>query len=106
VSDQEVAGLAKIRKRRAQMWAAFFAYMPAVLLVAYTAQALGLHDERIVVLTALGWMGLFAVTIVRAGWALCPRCGKRFSQRMYRGLFAYWSNPFNRKCLNCKLPLK
>ena len=107
MSDQDLAaGLARIRRKRAQMWAVFFGYMPVVLLVAYSARALGLYDERIVVSAALGWMALFAVTIARAGWARCPRCGERFSQKMFRGIFAYWSNPFNRYCLNCKLPLR
>ena len=100
------AGLAAIRRKRAQVWAMLFGYLPAMVFVALTARAFGLDAEKIVVPAALAWMALFAVSAVRAGWARCPRCGKRFSQLMVRGLFAYVSNPFNRSCLNCKLPLR
>jgi len=106
MSDQDFrAGLHAIRRKRAQMWVVFVGYLPVVFLAMHAGRALGLDEKIVVVPTALAWMALFAFTIVRAGWARCPRCGRRFSQRIFRGLFVSWSNPFNRRCLNCKLPL-
>jgi hypothetical protein len=107
MSDRDLeTGLAAIRRKRAQMWAVLIGYLPMMILVALSTRALGLDDETFVIPAALTWMALLALAIVRAGWARCPRCGKRFSQRMVRGLFVYVSNPFNRRCLNCNLALK
>ena len=107
MSEHDLSGgLAAIRRKRAQMWAVFIGYLPVMAIVMFFTRALGFSQESVGIPAALAWMSLFAVTIVRAGWARCPRCGKYFSQRRVRGLFLYWSNPFNRHCLNCKLPLR
>lgn len=107
MNEQELSlGLAKIRKRRAQLWAAFWGYLPAMFLVGWAAQALGFGVERIVVVAALGWMALSAVTYFRAVRAPCPRCGKPFSHRDDHPVFVYRINLLSLKCLNCGLPLR
>jgi len=100
-------GLAAIRRRRAQMWAVFLGYLPVIGLTAIVIRRFSVEQdtEQAMLFVALLWMALFAITIIRAGWVRCPRCGKLFHQRVLWGVVT-WSNPFTRRCLNCQLPLQ
>jgi hypothetical protein len=87
MSDHDLtAGLAAIRRRRVQMWAVFIGYLPAMVIVMLFTRALGFNEESVGIPAALAWMSLFAVTIVRAGWVRCPRCGKYFPTEGSRAL--------------------
>jgi len=107
MKDQKIAkGLSDIRRRRVHVWVVLLSYLPAMMLVTLFVKALRLdQDESIVVAAALAWMALFAVTISRAGWVRCPRCGGWFNLRGI-GWFVGAINPFTQQCMNCKLPLR
>ena len=86
----------KYRIWRAALWTMFFTYLPVMVLVSSVARQFT-SSERPAMFAALAWMAIWAVCIIRVGWARCPRCCDRVH---IRGL---WSNPFSRRCLNCGL---
>ena len=57
-------GLAEIRRRRAQMWAAFLGYLPAMGIAAIVIRRFQLvqDEERTMLCVAILWMALFAIT--------------------------------------------
>lgn len=93
-SDVIIERLGEIRKRRRFTWIVLFLYMPVVLL------ASALFGDVVTPYVAFSWMGFFVFAGARVDWCRCPRCGEKFHSARY------WHNPWTRKCLHCKLPLR
>lgn len=93
VTQDELAGLARIRQRRTQMWILFAAAAPA-LYGAYLLPDATAIPLMLVVLAAV-FAGAFAHMRCR-----CPRCGKLFNMKGSRGHVTVSA------CAHCGLPLR
>lgn len=87
------AGLHDIRLRRRWFWLFFWAYLPAMAIIA-------MLGDWVFPWAAFAWMGFFLGASMYVWVSRCPRCGERFHYR--RG----FSNPWTRKCLHCGLHLR
>lgn len=88
--------LETIRRRRrlykVLLWGCF---VPVVLLsLAIT------RSEQATMAIALVWGLLSSIPVILNHHTKCPRCGERF----HKG--KYYTSPFTRKCLHCKLSLR
>ena len=97
--------LARIQKRRRQVWLVLFSYIPVCVLADWLLSRLTEDPSRLVGALAVSWLLLYLVVILRASFSRCPRCGEFFHMRHVRRML-YWGDPWARSCLHCGLPLQ
>lgn len=86
------------RSRRAVWWTAG----SAVLGTPLAAFVLSVFSPALGAAAGLLGFGVCAVSVLRLGWFICPRCGRRFDT-VRKSRFQRWSNAFTRRCLFCGL---
>jgi hypothetical protein len=88
LSPSERGGLLEIRRRRRTVYVCMAALMPTTLFASLVVPAIAIYVMGV-------GMAVFFVSIVRHGFARCPRCDERFN----------WMNPWTRECMWCGLSL-
>ena len=87
--------LLKIRKIRRNSWLIFLSFLPATAISFKLADFYSFFRSIPFI-----WLGSWAYTIYKIQSFKCPSCGLPFHYK------EKLSNPWARKCINCKLPLK
>lgn len=94
MSDTEInAALAVIRRKRKQLWAVFFTYLPAIGLALKFSTG-----NTVPALVAGCWVTAAAIAGARVSLSRCPACGNLFHMQ---GVSTSWG----RRCRHCKLSL-
>lgn len=90
--------LRQIRFRRRCTWIIFFGYIPSMLIISYLISPF-ISSENIFIFCVIAYALILMVCSIYSFFSKCPRCNNVFS---YKG----FSNPWNQRCLHCKLHIK
>jgi len=85
------------RKLSKQFLWAWIGYLPGMAVIGISISRF-IETETPVIIIAVIWLCVCAVTAVRLGLWKCPKCGNRFA---LKGLYR---NSATDKCLHCGLP--
>jgi hypothetical protein len=88
-------GLKRIRQRRRLHWIIFFGFIPYALILSFVI-SLFTDPEEYIAHISIPYMLLFGLVGSYSCYNRCPRCDNIFSIKGY-------VNPWNRRCLHCKL---
>jgi hypothetical protein len=100
-SDPYGEQLASLSRWRLAIFLAWGGLLPAEMLI---GNPLGVYFRSSAPFAIIGAAGvaLFVSAGLRVSFFRCPRCGKRFTFKRYRGFIGY-QNPFTSTCLHCGL---
>ena len=87
--------LSQIRRWRMYGWIFLFSYPFAPIIAGVITDS-----DNAAITVAILWFVMTGICGFKACMSNCPRCGNRFFEKKW------YSNPFARKCLHCKLSLK
>lgn len=93
--------LKQLSRRRLLLFLAWGGFLPAEIFVGNPLDVYFGSSTPFAVIAVLA-IALFAYAGLRVGYFRCPRCGKRFTYKRYRGFIGY-QNPFTSACLHCGL---
>ena len=93
-NPEYLAQFKDLKKRELTVIAVFLGYIPAIACFAWAVSHFTKSETPIMVL-AIAWMTLFAVSGLRVSFFKCPKCGGLFNRNKY------WFTTRGRKCPHC-----